>query len=77
MLGAFLLPAFTRLGHECQDRLSPCDGSEEGGTRDSASCRAASPTHYRLSYSGPRDSGTMLPLYRTMANRYGGTCSSV
>ena len=26
MLGAFLLPAFTSLGHECQDRLSPCDG---------------------------------------------------
>ena len=23
MLGVFLLPAFTRLGHECQDRLSP------------------------------------------------------
>ena len=26
MLGVFLLPAFTRLGHECQDHLSPCDG---------------------------------------------------
>ena len=26
MLGVLLLPAFTRLGHECQDRLSPCDG---------------------------------------------------
>ena len=26
MLGAFLLPAFTRLGHEHQDLLSPCDG---------------------------------------------------
>ena len=26
MLGVFLLPAFTRLGHECQDILSPCDG---------------------------------------------------
>ena len=26
MLGVFLLPAFTRLGHERQDRLSPCDG---------------------------------------------------
>ena len=25
-LGVFLLPAFTRLGHECQDLLSPCDG---------------------------------------------------
>ena len=24
MLGVFLLPAFTRLGHECQDLLSPC-----------------------------------------------------
>ena len=26
MLGVFLLPAFTRLGHECQDLLSMCDG---------------------------------------------------
>ena len=26
MLGVFLLPAFTRLGHERQDLLSPCDG---------------------------------------------------
>ena len=26
MLGVFLLLAFTRLGHESQDRLSPCDG---------------------------------------------------
>ena len=26
MLGVFLWPAFTRLGHECQDLLSPCDG---------------------------------------------------
>ena len=26
MLGVLLLPAFTRLGHECQDLLSPCDG---------------------------------------------------
>ena len=26
MLGAFLLPAFTCLGHERQDLLSPCDG---------------------------------------------------
>ena len=25
-LGMFLLPVFARLGHECQDRLSPCDG---------------------------------------------------
>ena len=26
MLGVFLLRAFTRPGHECQDLLSPCDG---------------------------------------------------
>ena len=26
MLGVFFLPAFTCLGHECQDLLSPCDG---------------------------------------------------
>ena len=25
MLGVFLLPAITHLGHECQDLLSPCD----------------------------------------------------
>ena len=24
--GVFLLPAFTHLGHKCQDLLSPCDG---------------------------------------------------
>ena len=28
MLGVFLLPTFTRLGHECQDLLSPCDGMQ-------------------------------------------------
>ena len=27
MLGEFLLPAFTCLGHECQDLWSPCDGT--------------------------------------------------
>ena len=26
MLGVFLLPAFTHLGHECQDLWSMCDG---------------------------------------------------
>ena len=26
MLGVFLLSAFIRLGHECKDLLSPCDG---------------------------------------------------
>ena len=26
MLGVLLLPAFTHLGHECQDILSLCDG---------------------------------------------------
>ena len=26
VLGVFLLPAFARLGHECQDLLSPSDG---------------------------------------------------
>ena len=25
MLGVFSLPVFTRLGHECQNRFSPCD----------------------------------------------------
>ena len=27
VLGVFLLPAFIRLGHECQDLLSACDGT--------------------------------------------------
>ena len=31
MLGVFLLPAFTRLGHESQDLLSPCDEMGGGG----------------------------------------------
>ena len=26
MLGVFLLPEFTCLGHECPDPWSPCDG---------------------------------------------------
>ena len=26
LLGVFLLPAFTHLGHECQSLLSPCNG---------------------------------------------------
>ena len=26
MLGVFLLPAFTRLGHDCHDLLDACDG---------------------------------------------------
>ena len=30
VLGVFLLPAFTRLGHERQDLLSPCWGGGEG-----------------------------------------------
>ena len=55
MLGVFLLPAFTRLGPECQDLFSPCGPTKtaKARTRDAASRRIASPTHYRLSYSGP------------------------
>ena len=33
MLGVFLFPAFTRLGHECQDLLSPSDGMYVSTTR--------------------------------------------
>ena len=33
MLGVFLLPAFTRLRHECQDLLSLCDGNMCAQTR--------------------------------------------
>ena len=108
MLAVFLLPAFIRLGHDCQDFFSPCDertcaqtrprfilSPERGGvffcfvfvlggggggegrgvrthvnskgiksrlpeaqredrTRESASRRTASQTHYHLSYCGPR-----------------------
>ena len=91
ILGVFLLPAFTCLGHEYQDLLSPCAvysrvhklalvlyshpkeclgngvrthvnpkgkisssrDSAEGQTRNAASHRTASPTHYRLSYPDP------------------------
>ena len=93
MLGEFLLPAFTRLGHECQDLLSLCDGmhvhrldlglyshpkeffsgmesepiltpreksrlnekfsAEEDRTRDAASSRTASPTHYQGAIPAP------------------------
>ena len=40
--------------------------SEDHRTHDTASCRTASPTHYRLSYSGPRmqESNFGLPLSR-------------
>ena len=34
-------------------KISSPGGSDEGQIRDSASSRTASPTHYRLSYSGP------------------------
>ena len=30
MLGVLLLPAFSRLGYECQDLLRPCDGMQVG-----------------------------------------------
>ena len=33
MQGVFLLPAFTRLGHERQDLLSPCDEMHVAQTR--------------------------------------------
>ena len=33
MLGVFLLAAFTRLGNERQDLLSPCDGMHVSQTR--------------------------------------------
>ena len=33
MLGVFLLPAFTHLGHKRQDFFSPCDGMQVLGVR--------------------------------------------
>ena len=100
MLSVFLLPAFTRLGHECQDLLSLCDGmhvcttvytlirksfggmesepmlsptekstlpedfsSEEDGTRDAASSRTASPTHYQWAIPAPKLPLISVPLY--------------
>ena len=38
------------------------EGSQEGRTRDAATCRTASPTHYRLSYFGPNYSLTNAVL---------------
>ena len=97
ILGVFSLPAFTRLGHECQDLFSPCNGldlglcfhpkefwgngvrthvnskgkipstggSEEVRTRDAASRRTASPTHYRLHCEfRPPDTGLKGPSAR-------------
>ena len=104
-------PASTRLGHKCQDLLSPCDGihvctdetsvytfiqkslgrmeletnskgkipstegSKEGRTRDTASRRTASPTHYRLSYPGPlnlhlicTEAGRMMRAFKRHVN---------
>ena len=93
MLGVFLSPAFTRLGHEMMNvrvfwvrlmeymyaqtrpwfllsservlgessqnptpkgKIPSTGNPEEAGTHDAASPKIASPTHYRLNYSGPR-----------------------
>ena len=43
-----------------REKIPSTGGSEEDRTRDAASRRTASPTHYRLSYSGP--SAIMFPL---------------
>ena len=99
MLGVFLLPAFTHLGHEHQDLFSLCDGihvftdshpkeflrngvrthinskgkvpstrsSEEDRNFDTASSRTASPTHYRLNYSGPH-SNIIIQTYKWLSN---------
>ena len=34
-------------------KIPSTGGSEQDRTRDAASCRTVSPTHYQLSYSGP------------------------
>ena len=43
-------------------KIPSTGGSEEDGTRDAASGSTASPTHYRLSYSGPRVHSDMFLL---------------
>ena len=48
-----------------KEEIPSTGSSEKGRTRDSASRRTASPTHYRLSYSGPElqdDSGAISDL---------------
>ena len=57
MLGVFLLPAFTCLGHECQDVLSLCDGMPvctEGGLNPWCCIKQDSePNTLPTRYSGP------------------------
>ena len=47
-------------------KIPSTGGSEEGRTRDAASRRTASPTHYRLSYTGPKYQQTRTVSYLEM-----------
>ena len=42
-----------RIHVNSKGKIPSTGSSEENRTRDAASCRTASPKHYRLSYSGP------------------------
>ena len=53
MLDAGFCDVYIQIQIQIQTKKIPSTGgSEEGGTRDAASGRTASPTHYLLSYSG-------------------------
>ena len=52
----FLGNAAVRTHVSYKGKIPSTGGLEEGGTRDAASRRTASPADYRLSYSGPGQS---------------------
>ena len=52
-------------------KISCIRSSEEDRTHDAASCRTASPTHYRLSYSGPM----IIPLTMLKVSKYDSQCA--
>ena len=63
-------------GMELESVLTPrgkipsTGGSEEGRTRDAASRRTASPTHYLLSYTGIRSCGENPKVTRKSTNKF-------
>ena len=60
MLGVCLLPAFTHLGHECQDRLSPCDGMHVGANWTSVV------TLIRKSFAGMESEPLLTPKEKNL-----------
>ena len=51
-------------------KIASTGGSDEDQIRTAASCRTASPTHYQLSYSGPRSRSikTSITQYSSMVS---------